>query len=458
MSDTYLSAAADDGREILTVSELNRRSRRLLELSLGQLWVEGELSGLARPRSGHWYFTLKDSAAQIRCAFFKNRNQSLHKIPAEGTHIRVRGRVSLYEGRGDYQLIVEHLEEAGFGALQQAFEALKAQLAHEGLFDRARKKPLPAWPQRLALITSASGAALHDVRSVLRRRFPLLPVRLFATQVQGREAAAGIAAALAAADASDCDLILLTRGGGSLEDLWPFNEEPVARAIAACRLPVVSAVGHEVDFTIADFVADLRAPTPSAAAELISPDQFELMAQLQGYQRQLTRLMTQQLQLAEHRLARLAGRLRHPGERLNQHAQRLDELELRLQRGLGHRLAEQHGRLQQLQTRLNACAPGPRLAEGRLRLDTQVSRLQRAITGTLERQQQQLALKAQRLHLVSPLATLGRGYALVQQADGTLVQRATQLRPGERIQARLAEGRIWAHVERIETDPGKKAD
>lgn len=438
-----------DGHEILTVTELNRRSRRLLELSFGQLWVEGELSNFARPRSGHWYFTLKDQGAQIRCAFFKNRNRSVSPIPSEGDQVIVRGRVSLYEGRGDYQLIVEHLESAGFGALQQAFEALKCRLANEGLFDENHKKALPRWPQHLGVITSPSGAALHDVRSVLARRFPLLPVTLFPTAVQGEAAADQIVSAIEQAEQSDCDVILLTRGGGSLEDLWPFNEERVARAIAACSTPVVSAVGHEVDYSISDWVADLRAPTPSAAAELISPDQFALLTQLERYQQRFEQLMQHKLLHAQQTLTHLQRRLRHPGHLLDQQAQHLDELDARLNQGIAHQLLHRQYQLQQLSNRLQQCTPSNALERAQLQLKHLKTRLNGAIEHRLQQHQQRLATQVQQLELVSPLATLSRGYALVQTADGQLVQRADQLSVGDCISARLGEGAVQARVEKI---------
>ncbi|MFW5824439.1 MAG: exodeoxyribonuclease VII large subunit, partial [Marinobacter sp.] len=258
----------------LTVSELARQVRHLLESSFMQVWVEGELSSLSRPSSGHWYFSLKDQRAQVRCAMFRGFNQRVRPLPKEGDQVRIRGRVSLYESRGDFQIIVEHMEPAGLGALQQAFDALKARLQAEGLFAPERKKPLPAMPRHIGVVTSPTGAAIHDILIVLGRRCPGIPVTLYPTPVQGQTATASIVAAIQrAVRHGQADVLIIGRGGGSLEDLWCFNEEAVARAIAACPIPTVSAVGHEVDVTIADFVADLRAPTPSAAAEKISPDQ-----------------------------------------------------------------------------------------------------------------------------------------------------------------------------------------
>jgi len=263
-------------RDVYTVSRLNQTARQLLEQGLPRIWLEGELSNLSRPSSGHLYFTLKDSRAQIRGAMFRNRNQLLRFRPQEGMQMLVRCRISLYEPRGDYQLIAESMEEAGDGALQRAFEELKRKLDLEGLLRAEHKQPLPLLPRRIGVVTSPSGAAIRDVLSVLKRRFPAIPVMVYPVPVQGKEAGREIAAMLhRAGERRECDVLILTRGGGSLEDLWAFNEEVVARAIHDCPVPVISAVGHEVDFTIADFVADQRAPTPSAAAELASPDQYE---------------------------------------------------------------------------------------------------------------------------------------------------------------------------------------
>ena len=319
-------------RDIYSVSRLNLEARLLLEQGFPRIWLEGELSNVSRPSSGHLYFTLKDARAQIRAAMFRSRNQAIRFRPEEGLQVLVRGRVSLYEPRGDYQLIVDHMEEAGDGALRRAFEELKRKLDAEGLFDAARKQPLPALPARIGVITSPSGAAVRDVISVLRRRFPAIPVLIYPVPVQGKEAGGEIANAIRLASRrADCDVLILTRGGGSLEDLWPFNEEVVARAIHDCRIPLVSAVGHEIDFTIADFVADRRAATPSAAAELVTPDQLEWLARLTQLSARLENRLRHTLSDDQRRLAWLEQRLQqvHPGQYLRQQAQRLDELEQR---------------------------------------------------------------------------------------------------------------------------------
>jgi exodeoxyribonuclease VII large subunit len=319
-------------RDVYTVSRLNQTARKLLEQGLARIWLEGELSNIARPSSGHLYFTLKDSKAQIRGAMFRSRNQLLRFNPEEGMQVLVRAKISLYEPRGDYQLIAEAMQEAGDGVLQQAFDALKLKLEKEGLFATETKQALPTLPIHIGVITSPSGAAIRDVLSVLRRRFPAIPVLIYPVPVQGKDAGREIAAMLETAAArKECDVLILTRGGGSLEDLWAFNEEIVARAIHACRIPLISAVGHEVDFTIADFVADRRAPTPSAAAELVSPDQTEWLAQVGALETRGVRHIRQTLADSQERLRWLNQRLqlRHPGQYLRQQAQRLDELEQR---------------------------------------------------------------------------------------------------------------------------------
>jgi len=328
-------------RNVLSVSLLNEQVRDLLENSFPHLWVEGEISNLAQPSSGHLYFTLKDAGAQIRAAMFRGNNRLLQFAPKNGQQVLVKARLSLYAPRGDYQLIVEQMEEAGLGALRRAFDELRLRLQAEGLFAAERKRPLPEHVRHLAVITSPTGAAIRDILSVLRRRFPGLPVTLLPVPVQGREAAPAIVRALALANAQpQFDAILIARGGGSLEDLWAFNEEVVARAIAGSRLPVVSGVGHETDFTIADFVADVRAPTPSAAAELLSLDGAELLGSLEGFELLLARALHTQLQRLGQQLTHLRARLRHPGQRLHDLAQRLDELELRLQRAIRLKLRE----------------------------------------------------------------------------------------------------------------------
>ncbi|MDX5297597.1 MAG: exodeoxyribonuclease VII large subunit, partial [Gammaproteobacteria bacterium] len=337
----------------LTVSELNRQVRHLLEVSFMQVLVEGEISGFSRPSSGHWYFTLKDANAQVSCAMFRNRNQSVKTLPRDGDHVLVRAKVSLFEGRGNFQLLVEGLEPAGLGALQQAFEALKTRLADEGLFDPARKRAIPALPHHVGIVTSPTGAAIHDILTVMRRRFPAIPVTLFPTAVQGQAAADEIVRAIETANLhSDCDVLIVGRGGGSLEDLWPFNEERVARAIFQSRIPVISAVGHEVDVTIADFVADLRAPTPSAAAERVAPDQKAWRDQLAQYDERLLLGWRRQTRHHTLHLTQLAQRLRDPAHQLQELGQRLDGLEIRLGQAVRRALLLRQQQAQHQQARL----------------------------------------------------------------------------------------------------------
>jgi exodeoxyribonuclease VII large subunit len=443
-------------RDVYTVSRLNREVRALLEGSLPLLWLEGEISNLAQPSSGHMYFSLKDSAAQVRCALFRNRGLHLRFRPRNGMQVLVRARVSLYEGRGEFQLIVEHMEEAGEGALRRAFDELKARLQTEGLFDPAHKQPIPELPQRIGVITSPTGAAIRDILTVLRRRFPAIPVLIYPVPVQGSGAAQKIADALRLADQRrDCDVLLLARGGGSLEDLWAFNEEVVARAIHACELPVVSGIGHEVDFTIADFVADQRAPTPSAAAELLSPDQNEWLQSVTGLRTRLWRHTRGRLQQLGDRLQWTERRLRqqHPGVRLRQQAQRLDELEQRLRRAQTTDLNARRAHMTQLRARLHQHAPSYRLRHDRGRWEALSRRLDAAATMQLERSRQRLQASARALDTLSPLATLERGYAIVRRrADGAIVRDAGQVRPGEQVETSLAHGVIICSIDETRKD------
>ncbi|MWK56759.1 exodeoxyribonuclease VII large subunit [Pseudomonas otitidis] len=434
-------------REVLTVSQLNQRARHLLEDVFPQVWVEGEISNLARPASGHLYFTLKDSQAQVRCALFRQNALKVRQALRDGLAVKVRGKVSLFEGRGDYQMIADAVEPAGDGALRLAFEALKEKLAGEGLFATERKRPLPAHPQRVGIVTSPTGAVIRDIISVFRRRAPQVSLTLVPTAVQGREATAQIVRALALADAQGFDALILARGGGSLEDLWCFNEEAVARAVAACKTPIVSAVGHETDVSISDFVADVRAPTPSAAAELLAPDSSGLRQRLEGLERRLLLRMRQLIAHQHLRLDGLTRRLRHPGERLRQQAQRLDDLEMRLQRALDRQVSQRRERLARLETRLAAQHPGRALGLLRQRLDALAARLPRAMRETLSTRRLELQSQVQTLHAFSPLATLGRGYSILLDERGQAIRSASQTQPGQRLKARLGEGELEVRVE-----------
>ena len=437
-------------REILSVSQLNRRARQLLEIHLPLLWVEGEVSNFSRPSSGHWYFTLKDDSAQVRCAMFRNRNQALRQTPQQGQQVLVRARVSLYEGRGDYQLIVEHLEAAGFGALQRAFEQLRQKLLQEGLFDPQHKQPIPLLPQHIGIITSPTGAALRDILHVLKRRFPAIPVSLFPVAVQGSEAAGQIVAALDTANRlSDCDILILARGGGSLEDLWPFNEESVARAIFQSRIPIVSGVGHETDTSIADFVADLRAPTPSAAAELCTPDRHELLQQLLGYEEWLQKSQSIVIRDKRQQLLSLSSRLQHPSQRLQARAQHLDNLEIRLRQSITAQLRHAGSQLLSVAARCQRQNPTVRISAGRVLLEQWSQRLAKGMQQRLADKQRDLGKQAALLESNSPLGILQRGYSVTQKADGQVVRQSSDLIVGETLVTRLADGQVDSVISKI---------
>ncbi len=443
-------------RPILSVSALAREARVLIEDRFRLVWVEGEISNFRRPGSGHWYFTLKDDLAQLRCAMFTSRNRAVRFQPRDGTQVLIRGHLSLYEPRGDFQLIAEHMEPAGEGALRAAFEALKSRLEAEGLFELERKRPLPAMPRRLAVISSATGAALRDVVHVIRRRFPLLEVVLLPVAVQGERAEREILAALARIPHVSPDVVLITRGGGSLEDLWAFNLEPVARAVAACPVPTVSAVGHQTDFTITDFVADARAPTPSAGAELITPDQADLRAFLSRVQARLARELAADVRGQQRHLEHLRARLVDPRTRLAQQMQRSDELEERLTRAVLTRLDGHRTRLAAAVRGLHLLRPSQRIAAHRARLSDLHLGLTAASRRLVAQRGTSLAAAARTLQAVSPLATLSRGYAvLTAEAPGggrTALTSVSQTRPGASITAHLDDGALDLRVEGVDDD------
>ena len=430
-------------RQILSVSQLNRSVRHLLETQLPMLWVEGEISNFARPASGHWYLTLKDDQAQVRCAMFRNANQRVNFQPANGTQVLVRCRAGLYEGRGEYQLVVEHMEEAGFGALQRKFEQLKQQLTHEGLFDNQHKQPMPESLSHIGVITSATGAAIRDILSVLNRRFPAIQVTVFPTAVQGEQAAGQIVDALTLANQhGQCDALIVGRGGGSLEDLWSFNEESVARAIFASDIPVVSAVGHEVDFTIADFVADLRAPTPSAAAELLSPDGEEMLNQFEGLELLLAEATIRKIRQLEQRTDYLQKRLQHPGRKLQEQSQHLDHLDIRLRRAMAGKLQQQRLHGQSLQDRLLRQSPSDAIALRKQAVATSVKQMIRAVNQQLETKQNQTAQAMHLLDTVSPLKTLGRGYSIIRDKQNAVVRSVTEVQAGDQLKGQLVDGEL----------------
>jgi exodeoxyribonuclease VII large subunit len=448
------STLLDRQRDLYTVSRLNAEVRAVLEGSFPLLWVTGEMSNLSIPSSGHAYFSLKDAHAQVRCALFRGQRIRLRFAPANGQQVLVRARVGLYEGRGEFQLIVEHMEPAGEGALRQAIEQLKARLAAEGLFETSRKRALPAFPRQVGVITSPTGAAIRDVLSVLRRRLPTLPVVIYPAPVQGADAPAQLLRALELANARrECDVLLLVRGGGSLEDLLAFNDEALVRALAASALPVVSGIGHEIDFTLADLAADRRAPTPSAAAELVSPDRAELGPRLAGLGRTLQAALSRALEGAALRLTRATRQLErlHPASQLRQRQQRLDDLELRLRRYPGRLLLGLGAGLTTLEARLRGQSPAHRLKRGILQVQGWRQRLLTAMDRHLDRRQERLGRAGGTLDAVSPLATLARGYAIVQQHPaGTLLRDAAAAAPGQWIQARLARGSLLCRVEAVQ--------
>ena len=437
-------------RQVFTVSELNRTVRQLLESTLPLLWVEGEISNFARPSSGHWYLTLKDQQAQVRCAMFKNSNARVSFKPANGISVLVRCRVGLYEGRGDYQLIIEHMEEAGFGALQRQFDQLKAKLANESLFDQAHKQPMPTSANHIGVVTSPTGAAFKDILAVLNRRFPSIKVTLFPTAVQGDQAAGQIVEAIANANQDGrCDALIVGRGGGSLEDLWPFNEEAVARAIFHSKIPIISAVGHEIDFTIADFVADLRAPTPSAAAELISPNGDEIAAQLSGLETLLSDAMSRRLQRLEQKTNDLRNRLQHPGRKLQEQAQHLDHLDIRLRRSIQAMVQLCRHRATLSRDRLLRQHPRDALAYKRQRLNDAINQISKAASRQLK---EKVSHTEQTMHLldaVSPLKILSRGFSVIRDDKNQVVKSIASVTPGENLRASLIDGELNIEVTKI---------
>ncbi|MFI4890896.1 MAG: exodeoxyribonuclease VII large subunit [Steroidobacterales bacterium] len=437
-------------RDIYTVSRLNREVRALLERGFGSLWLEAEISNFARPSSGHWYFSLKDEGSQVRCAMFRQRNMLATLVPRDGQKVLVRARIGLYEPRGEYQLIVDHIEDAGLGALRRQYEELLARLAAEGLFQAARKRPLPRLPRRVGVITSPTGAAIRDILQVLARRFRAIPVLIYPVPVQGAQAAAEIAAALAlAGERAECDVLILARGGGSLEDLWAFNDEALARAIVRSPIPVISGVGHEIDTTIADFAADVRAPTPSAAAEMVVPDAEEWLKTLrtlgsrlaQAIQRRLHQ-DRQALQWLMHRSAQVS-----PAARLTDQMQRLDDLEQRLGRALRQRVSDLRNEFIDWKSRLWGASPAVLVHEGAARRADLAARLKAAQLALLQGCRERLLPLARTLQAVSPLATLDRGYAIVSIRGGGILRKSSAAPAGTVIEARLSQGVLVARVE-----------
>jgi exodeoxyribonuclease VII large subunit len=441
-------------RDVYTVSRLNREVRVLLERGFGTLWLEAEISNFAKPASGHWYFSLKDATAQVRCAMFRQRNMLSTLVPRDGQKVLVRARIGLYEPRGEFQLIVDHIEDAGLGALRRQYEELLAKLAAEGLFDLARKRPLPRLPRRIGVITSPTGAAIRDILHVLARRFAAIPVLIYPVPVQGAQAAGEIVAALALAGArGDCDVLILARGGGSLEDLWAFNDEALARAIVGSPIPVISGVGHEVDTTIADFAADMRAPTPSAAAEMIVPDGEEWLRVLRSLGARLAMGMQRRLQHDHKSLKWLAHRatLVSPAARLLGQMQHLDVLEQRLARALRQQVSDLRNAFGDARSRLWGASPALLVREGAARCGELALRLKGAQLALLQQSRERLLPLIRTLQAVSPLATLDRGYAIVNMQGGAILRQAREAPKGTLIEARLSKGTIVARVEGSKT-------
>ena len=432
-------------REILSISELNKTVKGLLETEFSFIYVEGEISNFSRPSSGHWYFTLKDEKAQIRCAMFRNQNRSVPFEPKNGQQVVLYGKITLYEGRGDFQIITSSLELSGDGELRRSFERLKASLQKDGFFDQQKKKAIPKFPKKIAVITSPSGAAIKDIFSVVYRRFPALGMTVIPTQVQGEEAVPQIVNAIKTANKqnSSYDLILLSRGGGSLEDLWAFNTEPVAKAIFSSSIPVVSAVGHESDFTISDFVADLRAPTPSSAAEQITPDAEMLKNDILETSDRFIRAARRAIDSCQNELSHLIRRIRHPNSRLNEFAQRLDELERRMLSQVSNLIRIKHSKLAERKIQ----SPIQKI----LQINDRVKQLSRIMTQShatlIKNRQASLNEKSSQLEALSPLATLKRGYAIVsEEVSGKIVRNSDEITEGEKLGIRLSNGALTAEV------------
>lgn len=441
----------------MTVSQLTRAGKNLLETYLPRLWVEGELSNVSKPSSGHWYFTIKDPKAQVRCAMFRNRNIYARIQPEAGQKVLLRAKASLYEGRGDFQLIVDEIQPAGQGDLQRAFDELKAKLLKQGWFDASIKKPLPPWPKRIVVLTSPTGAVIHDIARVLARRCSSIEVNILPIAVQGKNAAPDIVNALRQANEQQTngaylgELIVLARGGGSLEDLWAFNEESVARAIYESELPVVSAIGHEVDFTIADFMADVRAPTPSVAAELVSPDIRDIQTNIQRLRAQLFSNITQVLSKQRQQLRYFHARLKHPGERLQARAQKIDFLETRLYHAIAQKKDKSQQELKKWHNQLNQMNPKITVKRVREQLGILANRMPGLMQQRIKSKQKDLHHNIQRLNTLSPLNTLERGYAIVEDKEGHLVKNVNSVKKDSLLKTRLADGFVHSKVTSTET-------
>ncbi len=437
-------------KTILSVAELNAEVNQLLNQGFPLLWVEGEISNLSRPASGHLYFSLKDNKSQIRCAMFRNRNMKLSIQPQNGMKVVVRGRVGLYEPRGDYQLIAEHMEDAGVGQLQKQFEALKKKLSDAGLFNPEHKKECPEYPKRIAIITSPTGAAIQDILNVLKRRSPHTPILIYPVAVQGASSKNQIEAAIRRANLDNkCDVIIIARGGGSIEDLWSFNEENVAKAIYQSSTPIICGVGHEIDFTIADFVADLRAPTPSAAAELVTADRNQLLTDVVQTELWLTQTIQQNIKHKQQKLDWLVSRLtlQQPSNKIQQQSQKLDEMEIRLQRIMNQTIKNKQLGVQHLLSRLSSNTPSNKISISKQHVMQNELRLKQAMQSLLHKRRATFELQMATLDSASPLKTLERGYAIIKDAKtNQVLNKKNELTSKRNISIQLKDGETKATI------------
>ncbi len=444
----------DNTQEIISVSEINRRAKSILEENFPFVWIQGEVSNFFSAASGHWYFSLKDESSEIRCAMFANKSHRITFEPKDGDHLVLNGTLSIFEGRGQYQIIVEHIELAGEGALLKAFEELKKKLLTEGLFDDSLKKKLPSYPRSIAVVTSPDGAVIQDIINVLSRRSPFFNLTVVPTLVQGEKAAPLICEALnKASNLENIDLIILARGGGSIEDLWAFNNEEVARAIVNCPIPLVSAVGHETDFTISDFVADIRAPTPSIAAEIISQPYSELKETLEGYQSYLLKSFESQFDSQRTRITNLIKRIRHPGDKLREIGQKVDYLETALIQEMHQKVSFKKNQLNLTQLSLQQNSPQNKVKEAKVYLQNASKDLLKAFKLKIERKRKLLGELVATIEAVSPLSVLARGYSIIStEPEGKILSSSNQVKIGQTISAVLNKGSIKAEVKSKDKD------
>ena len=438
----------DNTQEIISVSEINKRAKSILEENFPFVWIQGEVSNFFSAASGHWYFSLKDETSEIRCAMFTNKNHHITFEPKDGDHLVLNGTLSIFEGRGQYQIIVEHIELAGEGALLKAFEELKKKLQLEGLFDDSIKRQLPAYPKNIAVVTSPDGAVIQDIINVLDRRSPFLDLTVVPTLVQGEKAAPLICDALnKVGKLKKVDVVILARGGGSIEDLWAFNNEEVARAIVNCPTPIISAVGHETDFTISDFVSDLRAPTPSIAAEIISQPYSELIETLEGYQNYISRSVISQIDLQRTQITNLIKRIRHPGDKLREISQKLDYVETALIQNINQEISFKKNGLNLKDLSLQQNSPQNKVKEAKIYLQNSSKDLLKALKLEIERKSTVLAEIVATLQAVSPLSVLSRGYSIIStEPDGKILSSSNQVEIGQTISAILSKGSIKAEI------------